>query len=191
MITSCFCSSLLRSLRLSTSALIFIFVIACQESGSKNRGLDLEVRELKTTGLDFNADGESPILIQEDLRLPIAGCDAWFNNLIRDSRSTVMAYVEWKRLILAASLSDEDAAKRVAMIGNQVVVYYLDNENQNKVMLVAPNDQKSPSKIWAEVWDKDAIQRVRVDFECSDLATDKIAETCRKLSFALFPETTE
>ena len=125
------------------------------------------------------------IRINDDTRMELEGFTVWFNNFISDSRSTVMDYSDWNRLLTSSSLSQEDRLTRISMLGDSGIVYPFESESGNRGFLVM---NSKTSRTWAEVWDNQAIRRVRVDFEGKSPTTDEVPSLLSCLAALKWPE---
>jgi hypothetical protein len=126
-----------------------------------------------------------PIRIVYGGSVEVEGFTVWFNNHIPDSRSTVMNFNDWKRVLSSNNLSDDDRIMRMAMLGGSGSVHPFASDTGNRGFFII---NTKFSSTWAEVWDEHAIRRVRIDFEGRAPTIDEVPSLLRSIATLQWPE---
>jgi len=141
------------------------------------------------TSLDLgpaNVREEDAVTIAEDSRLTVQGHIVDLNNLVPDSRGTVMDYSEWRRLLLGKKPVEEDQLRRMAFLGGGAGTIYPFQSDGGNCGFVIINTEIPKS--WAEVWDSSGIRRIRADFECPLPTADEASALAEELARLGWPE---
>jgi len=180
---------MIRRIYIITSFLLLAILPACKRQNPVSRALD-EFDSKWTVASTVEAgvakDGElGSGEIVDDSRISIQGYVVHLNNLLSDSRGTVMAYSEWHRLLLSKNLSEEDRLNRISMLGGTGTIYPFQCEGGSHGFLVF--NTQSPASTWAEVWDAAGVRRIRADFEGQLPPSSEASTLAEKLAGLAWP----